>query len=254
MRRLLLSATMAAALLAQGDEKTQGNIEFGYRAVSGPAGSLDAYRSIVNLGKGPKLFHLDFNAPRPKGKLFDQLSLRADSWGGEPYNSTNFEMSRSNWYRLSASYKNLAQFNRLPSYALGQQALDVKRRTGDLELEFKPRARISPFVAWSAGSGLGAGLTNFVLTGNEYPVAGRLEDRTDLIRGGIKLSSARAHAIIEQGGLRFRQEDTWRETQRNPGNITAPYLSGLPLQLDSLTLGYKIRGTGYYSHRQRQPR
>ena len=187
MRKLLsLLAAGAALLPAQStlsDERPQGSVEFGYRAVSGPAGSNDAYRSIVNLGEGPKLFHLDFFAPRPKGKLFDRVSLRADSWGGEPYNSTNFEMSRANWYRVTASYKNLAQFNRLPSFALGEQALDLRRRTGDLEIEFKPRASVSPFFAWSAGSGLGSGFANFVLPGNEYPVAGRLEDRTDLFRG-----------------------------------------------------------------------
>ena len=246
----LLPVFLAAArlvLVAQQEERPQGSVEFGYRGVSGPAGSFDGYRSIVNLGEGPKLFHVDFFAPRPKGKLFDRLSLRADSWGGEPYNSVNFDMSRANWYRLTASYKNLAQFNRLPSFALGEQALDVKRRAGDLEFEFKPRAAISPFIAWSAGSGLGSGLANFVLPGNEYPVAGRLEDRTDLIRAGVRLSARRAHATIEQGGLRFRQDDSWTETRRNPGNITVPYLGGPPLQLDSLDLRYRIRGTGYYS-------
>ena len=200
MRLPLCLLSAAAALLAQ-EEARQGSVELGYRAVSGPAGSSDAYRSIVNLGEGPKLFHLDFSEPHAKNKLFDRLWLRADSWGGEPYNSANFEMSRVNWYRLTASYKNLAQFNRLPSFALGQQALDLRRRNGDVELEFKPRASISPFVAWSAGSGLGSGLTHFVLTGNEYPVAGRLEDRTDLIRGGVRFSTRRAHATIEQGAL-----------------------------------------------------
>ena len=246
MRIPLCLLSAAAALLAQ-EEARQGSVELGYRAVSGPAGSSDAYRSIVNLGEGPKLFHLDFSERRAKNKLFDRLWLRADSWGGEPYNSANFEMSRVNWYRLTASYKNLAQFNRLPSFALGQQALDLRRRNGDVELEFKPRASISPFVAWSAGSGLGSGLTHFVLTGNEYPVAGRLEDRTDLIRGGVRFSTRRAHATIEQGALRFRQDDSWTETRRNPGDLTTPYIDGLPLRLDSLDLRYRIRGTGYYS-------
>jgi hypothetical protein len=244
--RTALFLLLAAPLAAQ-EEARQGSVEFGYRAVSGPAGSSDAYRSIVNLGEGPKLFHLDFLAPREKNKLFDRLSLRADSWGGEPYNTANFEMSRTDWYRLTASYRNLAQFNRLPSFALGAQALDLRRRDGEFEFEFRPRAAISPFVAWSAASGLGSGLTHFVLTGNEYPVAGRLEDRTDLVRGGVKLTSRRAHAIIEQGGLRFRQNDSWLETRSNPGDVTTPYIDGQPLRLDSLDMRYRIRGTGYYS-------
>lgn len=246
MRTATLFLLAAAVVLAQ-EEARQGSVEFGYRAVSGPAGSVDAYRSIVNLGQGPKLFHLDFLAPHEKNKLFDRLSLRADSWGGEPYNTANFEMSRTNWYRLSASYQNLAQYNRLPSFALGAQALDLQRRNGEFEFEFKPKAAISPFFAWSAASGLGAGLTHFVLTGNEYPVAGRLEDRTDLFRGGVKLTARRAHAVIEQGGLRFRQNDSWLQTQPNPGDVTTPYIDGQPLRLDSLSQSYRIRGTGYYS-------
>lgn len=247
MKRLvgLLCATLAAQQQQQPEAPT-GSAEFGYRAVAGPAGSSDAYRSVVNLGEGPKLFHLDFNAPRPKGKLFDHLSLRADSWGGEPYNTTNFEMGRAAWYRLTASYRNLAQYNRLPSFALGQQALDLRRRDADVELEFKPRAIISPFVAWSTSSGVGSGLTHFVLTANEYPVAGRLDDRTDMFRGGVRLNTRRAHATIEQGGLRFRQTDSWKQAGPNPGNVTTPYF-GEPLRLDSLDLRYRIRGTGYYS-------
>lgn len=242
--RLIALLAFAAAATAQ--EASQGSVEFGYRGVSGPAGSSDAYRTIVNLGEGPKLFHLDFTAPRPKGKWFDRLSLRADSWGGEPYNTTSFEMSRATLYRLTASYKNLAQFNRLPSLGLGQQALDVKRRDGEFEFAFKPRAAVSPFFAWSANSGLGGGLTNFVATGNEYPVAGTLEDRTDLFRGGVRLSSARYHATIEQGGLRYRQRDAWQELRANPGNVTAPYF-GAPLRLDSLNQQYQVDGAGYYS-------
>ena len=245
-RRLLLSLFGLLPVLLRAQEAAQGSVELGYRAVSGQGGSIDAYRSVVNLGQGPKLFHLDFSAPRPKGKWFDRLSLRADSWGGEPYNTTSFEMGRATLYRLTASYRNLAQFNRLPSFALGQQALDVKRRDGEFEFAFKPRATVSPFFAWSANSGLGGGIANFVTTGNEYPVAGTLEDRTDLFRGGVRVSTARYHATIEQGGLRYRQRDGWQELRPNAGNVTAPFF-GTPLRLESLDQQYRIDGGGYYS-------
>ena len=64
MRQTL--AFFAAAAILGAQETQQGSVEFGYRAVSGPAGSSDAYRSVVNLGEGPKLFHFDFIAARPK--------------------------------------------------------------------------------------------------------------------------------------------------------------------------------------------
>src|SRR5436309_946803 len=36
-----------------------GNIEFGYRFVPNIDGSFNTYRSVVNLGEGPKLFGAD---------------------------------------------------------------------------------------------------------------------------------------------------------------------------------------------------
>src|ERR1700694_5220078 len=62
-----------------------GSIDFGYRWRSGVGGSFDTYRSIVNLGSGPKLLGADFTLLDRKSRLFDQAHIRGYNWGGDPY-------------------------------------------------------------------------------------------------------------------------------------------------------------------------
>lgn len=244
MRGTCLLALFGALGAAQ-ESATEGHVEFGYRGVSGLRGNTDAYRSIVNLGEGPKLFHLDLNTTRSQG-WWRRLELRADSWGGEPYNSTTFRLSRDQWYKLNVSYRNLTQFNRLPSFTSGQQALDTRRRDSDLDFELLPGRTVTPFFGWTSSAGTGAGLTHYVATGNEYAVVGALEDVTHLIRGGVRLERKAWHVSVEQGGLRYRQNDDWAQTGANTGALRGLFL-GQRLQLDSLRQTYRVKGSGPYS-------
>src|ERR1700689_2425888 len=50
-----------------------GWIDFGYTWRSDVAGSVDTYRSLVNLGSGPKLLGAEFTLTDPKHRLFDQI-------------------------------------------------------------------------------------------------------------------------------------------------------------------------------------
>ena len=72
-----------------------GSFDFGYRWVSDVRGSVPTYRSIVNLGEGPKLTGLDFTITDPKHRLFDRIDARANAWGGDPYNTAHVQMRSS---------------------------------------------------------------------------------------------------------------------------------------------------------------
>ncbi|MEZ5400987.1 MAG: hypothetical protein R2729_15055 [Bryobacteraceae bacterium] len=226
-------------------EKPEWSVEFGYRAVGDIRGSTSAYRSVVNLGDGPKLFRFNLVLPA-QGKMFDRLELRADSWGGEPYNTSSLYAERSGVYRLDVRYRNLAYFNQLPSYALNGQSSDLRRRGNDLELTLFPGRTVTPFFAWSVDSGTGAGITHFVADINEYAVAGTMADRTDLFRGGVRLEQTRWHLTLEQGGTKFHQNDAFTDSGLNEGNRTTPFL-GETLRLDQLNQGYRVRGNTLYS-------
>ena len=62
-----------------------GSIEAGYRWRTAVAGSSGAYRSVVDLGEGPKLFEAGFTLADPKKRLFDSLEANGTGWGDDPY-------------------------------------------------------------------------------------------------------------------------------------------------------------------------
>ena len=127
------------------------------RFVKDIGGNRDVYRSVVNLGEGPRLFGGEFRYTNPRGKWADEVSARADNWGGDPYNTAQFTAKLRDVYELRLNYRNVAYFNNLPSFAnpllseglmLSQRALDVTRRQIDTELTIKPNSIVSPFIAF----------------------------------------------------------------------------------------------------------
>src|SRR5262245_17497708 len=77
-------AAEAAAEPAKADDKAAspapsseqwltGSFDFGYRWVQDVRGNNPTYRSIVNLGEGPKLTGLDFTITDPRHRLFDRI-------------------------------------------------------------------------------------------------------------------------------------------------------------------------------------
>src|ERR1700693_2665346 len=114
-----------------------GSIDLGYRWNTGVSGSLETYRSVVNLGSGPKFFGADFTIVDPKKRLFDRLDVRAYGWGDDPYSTLHVGVRKAKLYNFSADYRRIAYFNNLPSFAdptlsrgivLDQEAQDTHRR------------------------------------------------------------------------------------------------------------------------------
>ncbi len=232
-----------------------GSVDFGYRFVSDVAGSLQTYRSVVNLGEGPKLFQADLNIVDPSKKLFDRMTLFASGWGGDPYNTTRIDLTKEGVCRFTVDYRNIAYYNFLPSFAdptigqgvfLNQRAFDIHRRFTNVQLDLRPGRRIVPYLAYTRDSGYGNGVTSFVSDSNEYPVPTEYRDKTDNFRGGVRVEMNRWHLTLEQGGTTFKDDQRAFATQTNPGNRTTP-LSGQRLVLNGLNQAYGIRGDSIYS-------
>ena len=106
--RLLLSVILCAPLMMAQDASApkaqeapaastqwlSGTVDAGVRWSSDLRGNPDAYRSVVNLGEGPKLFGLDLTLRDSSHRLFDKLTVRADSWGGEPYTTLRVDAEK----------------------------------------------------------------------------------------------------------------------------------------------------------------
>jgi hypothetical protein len=247
----------AASPVPTTEPNLTGWIDFGYRFTSGVNGSLETYRSVINLGAGPKLFGAEFTLIGPKKKFFDTMHVRASGWGGDPYGTLHLDASKSKLYRFDADYRDMAYFNNLPSYAdplltrgiiLDQQSFDTRRHLGSYSLELLPGNWFIPYVAYDRDASSGQGVLGFVANSNEYAVPTSLTDTTNLYRGGVRFEFRRFHATIEEGGTTFNSAQSLYQAAgaANPGAFTAP-IFGQTLDLASLAANYGITGSSTYT-------
>jgi hypothetical protein len=247
-------AAPAATPANTGEGWLEGSVEVGYRWIPNITGNYDAYRSIVNLGQGPRLLNADFTLRDPKKRLFDRIDLHASSWG-DPYNTLRVDVQKQGWYRLTADYRNIAYFNFLPSYAdptlsqgtiLNQNSFDTAIRNTDVQLDFLPNKWITPYLAFSRNTQFGRGITAFETDINEYPVASLFSDQTDNFRGGVRMELGHYHITLEQGGTTFKDDQGASDVTPNPGSFIGPFL-GQNLSLNSLSELYRVRGDSIYT-------
>jgi hypothetical protein len=245
------------------DEWLTGNVEFGFRWLTDLRGNVASYRSIVNLGEGPKLFGLDFTLQDPKKRLFDRLDASAWGWGGDPYGTARVDARKGNVYALHLDYRELSYFNNLASYAdpfpnpaLGlfpsQRTFDTRRRMLSTDLTLRPGKRITEYFAYQRDGGSGRGVTTFQTDLNEYAVPDLIDNVTNNYRGGVRFTYNRWHVTLEEGGTMF--EDNQRVLSpavRNLGNRLTPVFpivgDGQNLFLNSLDQAYAIRSRGAYT-------
>jgi hypothetical protein len=246
--------TDAATPAPTSEQWFTGSFDIGYRWVDDLRGSTATYRSIVNLGEGPKLTGLDFTITDPKHRLFDRIDARANSWGGDPYNTAHIDISKRGVYDLRADYRNIAYFNALPSYAnpvapagSDEQSFDMRRRSGYVDLELFPGKHILPYLVFERNSGYGHGVDTWVQDSNDtFAVPMLLRDSTNNYRGGLRFEYNRWHVTLEEGGTTYKDDDQASFNGTNIGDRTTPILGGT-LLLNSLTQTYGIRGSSTYS-------
>jgi hypothetical protein len=252
------SAPQAASPVPKPSEPVwSGYVDLGYQWRSDVGGSLATYRSIVNLGSGPKLIGSDLTVVDPKHRAFDQIRVRAYNWGDQPYQTFHLDAAKSKIYDFSADYRDFAYFNFLPSYAdpllargivLDEQSFDTRRRIGSFQLDLLPGNWIIPYFAYDRDSGSGHGATAFVTDANQFPVPTTMSDLTNLYRGGVRFERRKFHVTLEQGGTTFSNNQTLYQLpgSTNYGNVSRPIL-GQVTALTSLFAAYGIRGTSIYS-------
>jgi hypothetical protein len=238
-----------------GERAITGSMELGYRSILHDSGNFDAYRSVVNLGEGPKLFNGDLQFRDRSGKIFDEGSMLMSSWGGDPYNSLRLDVRKTNLYNFLLDYRSIDYFNFLPSFAnprlengdlRNQSSFDTRFRTTEVRLEIIPSRRVTPYLAYSRSSENGTSVLDFTRTGNEYPVPTRVTNRQDNYRGGVQFNYRRFHLAVEQGSTYFKDDQGAGEANPNPGNRRTPYL-GQRLSLTTLAENYRVRSESYYS-------
>lgn len=238
-----------------------GYIDLGYRWETGVHGSVPTYRSIVDLGSGPKLLGADFtilNTFLPVGvRFFDHFNIRLSDIGDEPYETYHLNIGKAKLYNFTGDYRNIAYYNNLPGFAdpsfgsgliLDQQAMDTHKRLSDFRLDLFPNHTIMPYVEYDHASDYGSGVANFVANVNDYPVDNLIRDSNENYRGGVRIELSRWHFKLEEGGTTFKDDEqlTAGSGGTNYGNFYSPYF-GQTLELTSLQEAYAIRGHSAYT-------
>jgi len=249
------TAAAAPESRPSGESWVTGTIDFGYRWVGTPGGSFATYRSVVNLGSGPKLTAVDLTILEPSRHWFDTVHVRASGWGGDPYTTFHFDAKKATVYRLNVDYRTIAYFNNLPAYAdpllangitLDEQSFDKHRHITSVNLEIHPGRAFTPYVAAERDSSTGTGVTVFQTGGNEYPIADTTDDATNLLRGGFRAAFHHFDATVEEGYTTFRSDQNDSTSTTSTGdNSTA--VTGQKLDLTSLLQSYGIRGHSNYT-------
>jgi hypothetical protein len=261
MRRALLLLWIAPLAAQQPESPAPpverwltGYADFGYRWLAGQNGNLSEYRSVINLGEGPKLFGIDFTIQDPNKRLFDRIGVRAYGWGGDPYNTAHVDASKAGQYTFHFDYRNIAYFNAVPSFAnpaspagFDQQTFDIRRRSTSANLDLRPGKRWVPYLAFDRNAGHGRGIDTWVLgSSDSFAVPVFLRDGVNHYRGGIRFTARRFDATLGQGGTTFKGDDQSYFSGVNPGSRTTPDF-GQTLALYGLAQAYGIRGTSVYS-------
>jgi hypothetical protein len=227
------------------------DIEIGYRWVSDTGGNKDVYRSMVNLGDGPKVLRssISLRTNYGAGTLFDRLDLSFNNWGGDPYNTMRLNLSRSDLYEFRADYRNLNYYNFLPVFAnpllgsgslFGQHSLNVTYRSTDLELRLFPNGRFRPYVGYSRSSGFGPGFTTTEFTGNEFQLRSNWRYASDDYRGGVVVALPGVAFTVEQGYRVLRNDTAVTHAGDVTGNTDRPFL-GNDIVLNTFDRGYHDR-------------
>ncbi len=236
------------------DRWVQGSIQLGYRWIPNIDGSFGTYRSVINLGQGPKLLDADLTLLSPSKRFFDRADFHASSWG-DPYNTLRADVQKDGLYRLTVDYRNIAYFNFLPSYAdptigqgilLDQNSFDTRIRTLDVQLDVHMNKWFTPYLGFEQNSQYGRGITDFQSFITSYPVASSYSDRTQTYRAGVRLEMGAYHLTLEQGGTTFKDDQGASDSQKEPGNFLGTFL-GSTLPLTSLSELYRVRGDSIYT-------
>lgn len=251
-------APAAASPVPAAEALFTGWIDLGYRWDTGVYGNLNTYRSVVDLGSGPKLLGTEFTILSPGHRLFDRIDVRAYNWGDDPYSTAHVDVNKARFYQFSADYRNIAYFSNLPQFAdpllatngtiLDEQSLDTHKRLGDYRLELFPGARIVPYLEYEHSADDGTGVSTFVTNADEYPVQNLTRDSTENYRGGLRGEFSWLHFRLEQGGTTFKDDERMNSSpgQVNYGNFFSPVI-GQTQDLTGLAEAWGVRGHSVYT-------
>jgi len=252
------SAQAAPEGFRWGRMTARSELEFGWRQLV-LGGNRDLYRSHINLDEGLRLLGFSFTSQYPEntGPLFDMLTYRMASWGGDPYNTASLRVEKRGLYRFDFAYSRIVYYNFLPTFAnpllergelLGQHSRDAARRRSEYRLTLFPDADFSLYLGYERDAQFGRGFTTFPIGLDEFLLLDPPRTTTDDYRMGVNFRLRRWRVTVEQGFRAFRDDIHTSHPEgtlnlgnsKNPANPTSANPQQILLQMFAHDVG--IRG------------
>lgn len=194
-----------------------GEVELGYR-IRSVDGSLELYRSQVDLQQGPTLAfsRVELRSPDNSGPIFDDLVVEGSGLFGEPESYMRARASKRGVYVLDVSDRTVDTFNYAPDFAnplfddgvlLAPHGWDRRRRTQTVALTVFPQKRIEGhfFYNRTAQSGLAYGTE---IASDSLIYDRNLDNRANEVRGGVTFKWPRWTLTLDQGARFYEDDET----------------------------------------------
>jgi hypothetical protein len=155
-----------------GDYTSSASFETGYRFQT--VGGNDAeYRSQVNFGNGVKLLSgsVAMHSKDGHGRWFDEILLRTQGLGGDPYESATIRIQKNRWYRYDLLWRRNDYFNPglVTDGASGSHMLANRFDSQNHDLTLLPQSKIQFFLGYTRDSQSGTGMTTVSTSDSASP-------------------------------------------------------------------------------------
>ena len=206
-------------------------------------GDSDKYRSDVNFGNGVRLLANDLrvNSRDGHGPLFDELLIRTQGLGNDPYQFASLRVEKNRWYRYDFAWRLNDYVNAGFPLARGLHRMNTERRLQDHDIVFLPQSSVRLFAGYSRNAQDGPALSTVALfqpLGDEFPLLADVRRLQNVYRVGGELRAAGARLTIQHGWTRFSETTPFRIAGSEPGQNPAD-----TVVLDSFRRSEPYRGS-----------
>jgi hypothetical protein len=197
------------------------SFETGYRFRT-VNGDLGKYRSDVNFGNGVRLLGSLFtvNSREGRGGLFDEIILRTQGLGNDPYQFSSLRVGKNRLYRYDMAWRYYAYFNPARGIAGGLHAMDTGHRVQDHDLTLLPESPFRLLVGYTRNSQDGPALSTvqlFDILGDNFPLFSDVRRLRNEYRLGGEIHWAGLRFTALHGWNNFSETTPHSQPEPQPG-------------------------------------
>lgn len=239
-RFLAVSLLLLAAVSLSAQTTVPVDVEVGYRWLD-VEGNEDVYRTQINEEEGLLLRAFRLNTQEfAEGSFVDHVRINASDLGVGPAGALTIEAGKEQLWDFRLGFRQADAFNYHPGFALGQHRVDRQRTNLDLDLQFLPGRKFSPFIGYATGSYDGPGTSTYTLGGDDFLLDSDLDETEQEIRAGFVFNTGKFFGSVTQGWRSLESNERMTlspgaNAGNNPGSVL-----GRPVNADGITRASKF--------------